>query len=76
MTLKLDGGSGFFKINEEMFPAGRYRIVLSGDNVGLREENFHMVVNPTDFSIWRDSTDSSYANRAALITDLKAQIFT
>ena len=73
--LKLDGGAGFFNINEDVFPIGKYRIEFKLDNIGLVETNGNRVVFPTPFGDWRDSADGTYANRAALLTDLESKIY-
>ena len=74
-TIKLDGGAGFFNINDDVLPSSNYRPLFQGDNIGLRERGGVIVVNPAPFTDWRDSTDSVYANRAALITDLQSKIY-
>jgi len=75
MTLKLDSGAGFFLINDNSFPTGQYRIVRVDTKVGLTERGNLKVVDPTDFTVWRDSADASYINVDDLLNDLRSKIF-
>lgn len=75
MTLKLDGGNGFFLINDDSFPSGQYRIVRIDTEIGLTERGNLKIVEPTDFTVWRDSADASYASVDDLLTDLRSKIF-
>jgi hypothetical protein len=76
MALKLDnGGVGFFKINEDLYPTGSYRIVYRENNIGIEEVGGHDIVFPTRFSEWTDAADQPYASLNDLLDDLRSKIF-
>lgn len=73
--IKLEAGLGFFVINDESYPVGKYRLMYRGINVGIEETDDHQIVHPTSFMDWRDEFGGSYGTREDLLDDLRSKIF-